>query len=240
MAARILIVDDDAVLRSRLTGYLAGEGYRVTNAGNGAEMRDSIAASPVDLVILDLMMPGEDGLTLTRFLRERSKVGILILTGKSDPVDRVVGLEMGADDYLPKPFELRELLARVRSILRRVASDPAAAAPSDDPAPTMLTFDGWRLDCSRHGLMAPDGREVHVTTAEYKLLEALARNPNRALDRDRLMDAIVGRDWQPFDRSIDLHVSNLRQKIENDPRRPQIIKTVRGAGYMLAARVARE
>jgi DNA-binding response OmpR family regulator len=187
------------------------------------------------------MMPGEDGLTLTRFLRERSKVGILILTGKGDPVDRVVGLEMGADDYLPKPFELRELLARVRSILRRVASDPAATAPSDEAAPTnVLTFDGWRLDCLRHGLMAPDGREVHVTTAEYKLLEALARNPNRALDRDRLMDAIAGRDWQPFDRSIDLHVSNLRQKIESDPRRPQIIKTVRGAGYMLAARVARE
>jgi DNA-binding response OmpR family regulator len=240
MPDRILIVDDDATLRGRLAKYLEGEGFHATTAKDGAEMRDIIAASPVDLIILDLMMPGEDGLTLTRLLRERSKVGILILTGKGDTVDRVVGLEMGADDYLPKPFELRELLARVRSILRRVAgarstgaAEPAAAAGE------VLTFDGWRLDCARHGLAAPDGREVHLTSAEYKLLEALARSPNRALDRDRLMDAVAGRGWQPFDRSIDLHMSNLRHKIEADPKRPRIIKTVRGAGYMLAARVGR-
>jgi DNA-binding response OmpR family regulator len=241
MADRILIVDDDTTLRGRLAKYLEGEGFRATTAKDGAEMRCVMAAEAVDLVILDLQMPGEDGLTLTRFLRERSKVGILILTGKGDTVDRVVGLEMGADDYLPKPFELRELLARVRSILRRV-TESRAAVPAAVPAGggEVLNFDGWRLDCPRRGLTAPDGREVHLTTAEYKLLEALARNPNRALDRDRLMDAIAGRDWQPFDRSVDLHMSNLRHKIEADPKRPRIIKTVRGAGYMLVAPVTRE
>lgn len=242
MSGRILIVDDDATLRARLAKYLESEGFRATAAKDGAEMRRIIAAAPVDLVILDLVMPGEDGLTLTRFLREGSKVGILILTGKGDTVDRVVGLEMGADDYLPKPFELRELLARVRSILRRVADARAAWAATAATANRgdVLTFDGWRLDRARHNLTTPDGSEVDLTTAEYKLLEVLAQNPNRPLDRDRLMDACAGRDWQPLDRSIDLHISNLRRKIETEPKRPRIIKTVRGAGYMLAARVISE
>jgi len=242
MPDHVLIVDDDATLRTRLAKYLTGEGFRATAAKDGAEMRRIMAETAVDLVILDLVMPGEDGLTLTREIRRNSAVGILILTGKGDTVDRVVGLEMGADDYLPKPFELRELLARVRSILRRVASTQAAKSPpmASSPGGDVVTFDGFRLDRGRRSLTAPDGREIHLTTAEYKLLEVLVRNVNKPLDRDRLMDAIVGRDWQPFDRSIDLHISNLRRKIEADPKRPKIIKTVRGAGYVLATRISQE
>jgi DNA-binding response OmpR family regulator len=242
MPGHILIVDDDATLRARLAKYLVGEGFRATTAKDGAEMRRAIAETPIDLVILDLVMPGEDGLTLTRQLRQNPRIGILILTGKGETVDRIVGLEMGADDYLPKPFELRELLARVRSILRRVASTPVAEAPSAAPTTDgdVVSFEGFRLDRGRRCLTDPDGNEVHLTTAEYKLLEALLENVNRALDRDRLMDAIMGRDWQPFDRSIDLHISNLRRKIETDPKKPRIIKTVRGAGYMMTARVVRE
>jgi DNA-binding response OmpR family regulator len=239
MPEHILIVDDDATLRSRLAKYLAGEGFRTTTAKDGADMRRIVADTRVDLVILDLVMPGEDGLTLTRELRQKSRVGILILTGKGDTVDRIVGLEMGADDYLPKPFELRELLARVRSILRRVADTRNSHRPEVSDG-DIVTFEGFKLDRGRRGLTAPDGREIHLTTAEFKLLDALSQNPNRALDRDRLMDATMGRDWQPFDRSVDLHISNLRRKLEVDPRRPRIIKTVRGAGYMLAARISRE
>jgi DNA-binding response OmpR family regulator len=239
MSHHILIIDDDATLRRRLAKYLAGEGFRTSAAADGGEMRRIMAAAPVDLVILDLVMPGEDGLALTRDIRRTSKVGILILTGKGETVDRIVGLEMGADDYLPKPFELRELLARIRSILRRAPTQDAAPAPADSGV-AVIVFDGFRLDCGRRNLRAPDGQDVHLTAAEYKLLEALAQNANRTLDRDRLMDAIVGRDWQPFDRSIDLHISNLRRKIEADPKRPKIIKTVRGAGYILSTRVSVE
>ena len=208
----------------------------------GAELRAQMAEDPVDLVILDLMMPGEDGLSLTRYLRDTSRAGILILTGKGDAVDRIVGLEMGADDYLAKPFELRELLARVRSILRRthagaVAQSPAAepAQPADaGPAERVLSFDRYRLDLLQRRLTDQHGSEVQLTGAEYDLLVAFTSHPNRPLDRDRLLDVVAGRDWQPYDRSIDLHVSHLRKKIEADPKNPAIIKTVRGAGYVLS------
>ena len=245
MSERILIVDDDARLRNRLQAYLEREGYRALALPGGGELRAQMAETPADLVILDLMMPGEDGLSLTRYLRETSGTGILILTGKGEAVDRIVGLEMGADDYLAKPFELRELLARVRSILRRTraSAQPGGAAPGRagpggaGPGGKVLSFDRCRLDLLHRRLTDQDGSEISLTAAEYDLLVAFASHPNRPLDRDRLLDVVAGRDWQPFDRSIDLHVSHLRKKIEADPKNPEIIKTVRGAGYVLSCAV---
>jgi DNA-binding response OmpR family regulator len=231
-------VDDDAILRNRLRKYLQREGFNATALESGAALRDVIGQAPADLVILDLVMPGEDGLSLTRFLRERSDVGILILTGKGDTVDRVVGLEMGADDYLAKPFDLRELLARVRSILRR--RNGARTPVGDNAAAKRLCFDGWTIDMDRRELTAPDGTAVHLTAAEFKLLAAFVERPNRALSRDQLLDAVADREWSPYDRSIDLHISHLRQKIEVDPKNPGLIKTVRGAGYVFAATVTPE
>jgi DNA-binding response OmpR family regulator len=225
----IVVCDDDARLRNRLSAYLEGEGFRVTKADGGEALRRVMAESPADLVILDLVMPGEDGLSLTRFLRAETDVPILILTGKGESVDRIVGLEMGADDYLGKPFVLRELLARVRSILRRskATSRAQAAAPMD-----AIVFDDCRLDLAGHQLFGPDGAEIHLTSVEFKLLVALVDNADRVLNRDQLMDLAGGRDWQPLDRSIDLHISHLRRKIETDPKKPKRIKTIRGEGYM--------
>jgi DNA-binding response OmpR family regulator len=231
----ILIVDDDATLRRRLVRYLNHEGYKATGAHDGQAMRRALEQEPAALVILDLVMPGEDGLSLTRYLRGQSDIGILILTGKGDTVDRVVGLEMGADDYIAKPFDPRELLARVRSILRRQGR--ATQAPAPDSETSLVTFDGWKLDMARRELTSDSGENVHLTSTEFDLLAAFIRHPNRALSRDQLMDAAAGRDWSPFDRSIDLHISHLRRKIEKDPRNPRLIKTLRGAGYIFSADV---
>lgn len=241
MPETILVVDDDARLRNRLRGFLEREGYDAHALPGGAELRAFLNSRPADLVILDLMMPGEDGLSLTRYLRQTSRIGILILTGKGEPVDRVVGLEMGADDYLAKPFNLRELLARVRSITRRMAAReaPSAAAEADPIQEEVLVFDGYRLDIARRCLSRRDGSEVFLTGAEFNLLVALARRPGRPLSRDQLLDEVGGRSWQPNDRSIDLHVSHLRKKLEDRPRRPSIIKTVRGIGYMFSRPVER-
>lgn len=234
MSQHIVIVDDEEAIRKRLAQYLKKEGYRTTAAADGTELRALVDSDSIDLVILDLMMPGEDGLSLTRYLREQTEVGILILTGKGDAVDRVVGLEMGADDYLAKPFDLRELLARVRSILRRAAPKPdaSAASPAAEPSNT-YRFGRWSLDTDRMEL-SEDGAAHHLTTAEYKLLAALVENAGRPLNRDRLLDVLSGRDWSPYDRSIDIHISNLRKKIEDNPKKPAFIKTVRGAGYVFA------
>lgn len=231
----ILVVDDDATLRKRLVRYLAKEGYRVTGAPDGQAMRRALDEAPAALVILDLVMPGEDGLSLTRYLRGQSDIGILILTGKGDTIDRVVGLEMGADDYIAKPFDPRELLARVRSILRRRAGTTTPPAPAAEAS--LVTFEGWKLDMARRELTSISGEIVHLTSTEFDLLAAFIRNPNRALSRDQLMDAAAGRDWSPFDRSIDLHISHLRRKIEKDPRNPSMIKTLRGAGYIFTATI---
>lgn len=239
---KILIVDDDERLRRRLAAYLNSQGLDVRDASDGAGMRQALAEDEPDLVILDLVMPGEDGLTLTRYLRERHDLGIIILTGKGDSVDRIVGLEMGADDYVAKPFELRELLARVRSVLRRTGprtEKTAAAATQVKPDSCVLQFGGWALDTTARSLKSAAGEDVHLTAAEFNILMAFAANPNRVLDRDRLMDAAGGRDWQPYDRSIDLHISNLRRKIEPDPKNPRLIKTMRGAGYIFSADVQR-
>lgn len=234
MNQTIFVVDDDAILRNRLGKYLESQGFSVKALSGGPELRSALTGGIPDLVIMDLMMPGEDGLSLTRHLREISDTGILILTGQGETVDKVVGLEMGADDYLAKPFDLRELLARIRSILRRrpAGATPAAPQPAN---PSHISFAGWVIDCSRREVTGPGKKAIDLTSAEFQLLRVLAENAGRALDRDRLLDAIADRDWSPYDRSIDLHISHLRKKLGDDPRRPQLIKTVRGVGYLFAA-----
>jgi two-component system phosphate regulon response regulator OmpR len=231
--ARLLVVDDDPGIRRMLARYFEDEGFRVATAESGRAMFASLESQRADLVLLDLVLPGEDGVAIARELRAKSDIGIIMLTGRGDMVDRVVGLEVGADDYMAKPFHLREVLARVKSVLRRLR--PAAAGP---PSPaSRLRFAGWCLDRRRRELTAPDGRPVPLTTGEFELLEALATNPGRALDRDRLMDLTKGRDWAAFDRSIDNQVSRLRKKIEPDPRHPTLVKSVRGVGYIFTPEV---
>ncbi|HVC50394.1 MAG TPA: response regulator [Stellaceae bacterium] len=228
-SGHILIVDDQREVCEAIQDYLTGEGYRVSTAGNGSEMRRMLAQSPVDLVILDLMLPGEDGLTLARSLRSESEVGILMLTGRGDLVDRIIGLEMGADDYLPKPFNLRELLARVKSILRRLQSAPAERAV---PARPRLRFAGWEIDLAARVLAAPSGEVVRLTTGEFDLLAVFASHANQVLSRARLMDLARNRETGPLDRTIDVQVGRLRRKLDEDPQNPAMIKTVRGGGYI--------
>jgi two-component system, OmpR family, response regulator len=188
-------------------------------------------------VILDLMLPGEDGLTLARQLREESNVGIIILTGRGETVDRIIGLEMGADDYLPKPFHLRELLARVKSVLRRVSARSGSLADKPASGHSKARFAGWNLDLATRELLGPDGGEVRLTTGEFDLLAAFVRNANQVLSRDRLLDLARNREAGPFDRTIDVQVGRLRRKLEPDPQRPTIIKTVRGTGYIFTPTV---
>jgi two-component system phosphate regulon response regulator OmpR len=234
--AHILVVDDDPRVRTMLSRYFEEEGFRVSLAESGAAMRDRMGSSPADLVLLDLVLPGEDGIALARELRSQSDVGIIMLTGRSDIVDRVVGLEVGADDYISKPFHLREVLARVKTVLRR--TQPAARTPtSSERKEPIFTFDGWRLDVDRRQLTAPNGSDVPLTTGEFNLLCILLHHPGRVLDRDQLMDLTRGREWEAFDRTIDAQVARLRKKIEHDPKNPTIIKSVRGAGYVLTAKV---
>lgn len=230
----ILVVDDQTEICDMIQDYLSSEGYRVSTAHDGAGMRRAIAQSEVDLVILDLMLPGEDGLTLARWLREETSVGIIILTGRGETVDRIIGLEMGADDYLPKPFHLRELLARVKSVLRRVSSRAADKAPVQR---SQTRFAGWRLDLSSWELFSPSGHEVRLTTGEFDLLAAFVNNANQVLTRDRLLDLARNREAGPLDRTIDVQVGRLRRKLEDDPQKPSIIKTVRGTGYIFTPMV---
>src|SRR5438876_339635 len=231
----ILVVDDQREICDLVQEYLAGEGYRVSTAHDGAGMRWVMAQSPVDLVILDLMLPGEDGLTLARSLRQESGIGIIILTGRGETVDRIIGLEMGADDYLPKPFHLRELLARVKSVLRRVQSRTGEGGPQ--PARSRMRFAGWSLDLSSRELLSPGGEEVRLTTGEFDLLAAFVSNANQVLSRDRLLDLARNREAGPFDRTIDVQVGRLRRKLEDDPQNPSLIKTVRGIGYIFTPAV---
>ena len=231
----ILIVDDQQEICEVVQEYLTGEGYRVSVAHDGGEMRRVLGQSPADLVILDLMLPGEDGLTLARALRGESGIGIIILTGRGETVDRIIGLEMGADDYLPKPFHLRELLARVKSVLRRVHS-----RSGDAPAATTRSrarFAGWNLDLSSRELVSPSGEEVRLTTGEFDLLAAFVNNANQVLTRDRLLDLARNREAGPFDRTIDVQVGRLRRKLEDDSQNPNMIKTVRGTGYIFTPTV---
>jgi two-component system OmpR family response regulator len=230
----ILIVDDQQEICDVVQEYLTGEGYRVSAAHDGAGMRRALTQGQVDLVILDLMLPGEDGLTLARSLRSESGIGIIILTGRGETVDRIIGLEMGADDYLPKPFHLRELLARVKAVLRR-AHDRTAETPHSSRS--RVQFAGWNLDLSSRELRSPGGDEVRLTTGEFDLLSAFVNNANQVLSRDRLLDLARNREAGPFDRTIDVQVGRLRRKLEDDPQNPALIKTVRGSGYIFTPSV---
>ena len=225
--ADVLVVDDDADLRHLLSTYLGANGLQVRSAHDGPSMREQLALGLPDLIVLDLMMPGEDGLTLTRWLKARHPIPILMLSARGEEIDRVIGLEVGVDDYLPKPFSPRELLARARALMRRQAAPPAVADPADAP----LRFGPFSLDTTSRTLWR-DGHEVALTTAEFELLQALASRPLRVLSRDTLVDLLKGFERDPFDRSIDNRVTRLRRKIEADPTAPRFIRTVRGEGYL--------
>lgn len=241
LSSRILVVDDAPEIRDLIEFYLSGEGFAVDTANSGVALREVMKRQPVDLVILDLGLPGEDGLSLTRFLREHYDVGIIIVTGKGEVFDRVIGLEVGADDYLSKPFELRELLARVRSVLRRTLNSAPPKSETERVATEeeRLRFAGWQLDLRRRQLFAPDGREVELSTGEFTLLNVFIKHPNHVLSRDTLIDLIHNREAGPFDRSIDVQVGRLRRKIEAEPDKPVLIKSVRGVGYVFTPTVER-
>jgi len=234
---RLLVVDDDAEIVAMVSRYFGNHGFQVTTAADGAAMRNVIESVPVDIILLDLGLPREDGLELTRYLRERWKGAIIIVTGRGESVDRVVGLELGADDYVTKPFDLRELLARVRSVLRRM--QPAAAADVAAAAADDVEFAGFRLAAQARRLSGPDGKEIPLTTGEFDLLQIFLGAPGLVLTRDQLIGRMHGREAGPYDRAIDVQVGRLRRKIEQDPANPELIKSVRGAGYLFAARVKR-
>lgn len=236
MSYHILVVEDDAVTREKLTGYFEREGYRVTAVENGQEMRAVLAQQEVDLVMLDINLPGEDGLLLTRELRARSTVGIILVTGRSDAVDRIVGLEMGADDYVTKPFELRELLVRVKNLLWRI-SLAATATRVAEPLDDAVYFGPWRFDIPRRQL-SKDGVPVRLTKAEYEVLVAFVAHPGRVLSRERILTLISHRGDGPSDRTIDVLIRRLRGKMELDPRDPQLFVTVHGEGYLFAGELA--
>jgi two-component system phosphate regulon response regulator OmpR len=231
---RLLVVDDDASIRSMLREYLEAHAFEVREAGSGTQMRECIEAELPDVVLLDIRLPGEDGLTLARYLRERYDLGIIMVSASGDVIDRVVGLELGADDYIAKPFDPRELLARVKSVLRRLQAKPPAGVPQ--PAPEKVSrqrFGRCELDTDARRLFEADGSEVAMTAMEYDLLRVFLANPNRVLSRDQLLQHTRNREWEPFDRSIDIRIGRLRRKVEPDPAaEPRCIRTVRNAGYM--------
>ena len=233
VAPRLLLVDDEASLREPLADYHVGQGFAVTDLRDAARGRSALLADPFDLVLLDIMMPGEDGLSLCRHLAERG-IPTILLTARSEPLDRIVGLEIGADDYVAKPFEPRELVARIRSVLRRSERTPGPAA--DD---NLYVFEGWTLDPLKQRLTDPEGTLVPISTAEFRLLTAFCDHPRQVLDRDRLLDMVQGREAQLFDRAVDNQVSRLRRKIESDSRNPHFIQTVRGGGYRFGCDVTR-
>ena len=231
----ILIVDDDAELRQMVADYLNDYELRVTGVADGAAMREALAREVVDLVLLDLKLTEEDGMNLARELRETSSVPIIILTGRKDDVDRIMGLELGADDYLTKPFNLRELLARIRAILRRTQAHPVVHV--EGRAAQALRFGGWELDLRSRRLTSGDGDRVELTHAEFALLAAFLGAPERILSREQLLELSRGTDENVFDRSIDVQILRLRRKIETDPSRPKLIRTERGAGYFFNSQV---
>jgi len=234
----ILIVDDHREIRELVSRALLKEGFRVSVAADGRAMHKVLGDSRIDLILLDLMLPGEDGLSLCRVLRAQSNVPIIMLTAKGDEVDRVIGLEMGADDYLPKPFGSRELVARIRAVLRR-GKNTASSARSD-PRPKQYQFDRWRLDTGTRELIRDDGTTLPLSTGEYDLLIAFVERPQRVLSRDQLLDLARGRAASALDRSIDTQVSRLRRKLEQDPSDPKMIKTVWGGGYMFTPAVSHQ
>lgn len=230
--AHILVVEDDPELGPLIAGLLEREGFLTVTATDGRQMDQALKAACFDLVLLDLMLPGEDGLSICRRLRAHTDLPILILTAKKEDIDRIIGLELGADDYLGKPFNPRELIARIRAILRRAVGDPGSQH-------ALLSFDGWQLDTAARTLRR-DGREHMLTSGEYDLLHAFVTHPNRVLPRDWLLEETQDRSSNPFDRSVDVQVSRLRRKLGDDPRAPGLIKTVRNGGYIFSAKVSRQ
>ncbi len=229
----ILVVDDDGQIRQLVSKFLRGNGYRVTVARDSVEMNEALRHAAVDLVVLDLMLPGINGLDICRELRRSSSVPVIMLTAKGDETDRIVGLEVGADDYLPKPFNPRELLARIKAVLRRGAG---TQAERNSPTSRTIVFENWRLDTLRRELHDPQGVLIDLSSGEYDLLITFLEAPNRVLSRDYLMDAARNRTMDAFDRAIDVQVSRLRRKIETGT---EMIKTVRGAGYMFLPHASR-
>ncbi len=229
-AASILVVDDDEEITGLLTAYLSSFGFAAHAAGDAQAMRDHLARHPVDLVVLDIMLPGTDGLALARELRARSAIPIIMLTARGNTFDRVIGLENGADDYMAKPFEPRELVARIQTVMRRSARVPGEAL--DPGRSDVVCFDGWELHREERSLVTPRGVVVPLSNAEYRLLSTFLQMPRRLCSRDQLMEQARGRAMDVFERSIDLLVSRLRQKLSDDAGAPPLIKTVRGAGYL--------
>ncbi|MBC7995437.1 MAG: response regulator [Rhizobacter sp.] len=233
----VLVVDDEPELRSLLSEYFARHGFVVRTAPDAQAARAAIAEAAPDLAILDINMPGENGLSLARWLRDaHPRVGLVMLTTAGESVDRVVGLELGADDYIPKPFEMRELLARIRAVLRRLKASVAAPPVKEEPS-HRVRFGACQLDLEERRLFAADGSEIEISAAEFDLLALFARNPNRPLNRDQIMEQAHNRGWDVFDRSIDLRVMRLRRKIETNPDKPEVLKTVRNVGYVFVPTV---
>ena len=233
----LAIVDDDVDITTLLGNYLTGHGFRVSRLHSGQALMALMASDPPSLVLLDLGLPGEDGFVIARQLREHWRCGLVIVTGRGDAVDKIVGLEIGADDYVTKPFDLRELVARVKAVMRRIESSPAAAPAPQQASATVLRFAGWQLDTAARRLESPQGAVVGLTSGEFDLLSAFAMHPGRVLSRDFLLEQTRGREAAPFDRTIDVQVGRLRKKIEADPEDPQIIKSVRSAGYVFVPAV---
>jgi len=228
----ILVVDDDSSLREMLAEYLGSHGFNVALAADGESMRVELERACPDLVLLDLRLPREDGLSLARFLREHYDVGIIMVTGSGEVVDRIVGLEVGADDYVTKPFDARELLARIKSVLRRMYSRPDGAVATTGPE--HVRIGPCTLDMQGHRLVGPTGAEVPITSMEFDLLKVFVENPGKALSRDRLLTLTKNRGWDPYDRSIDIRVARLRRKLEAGADESSVIRTIRGVGYMFA------
>lgn len=233
-APLVFIAEDDPEIRTLTAQSLVREGFRVETAADGVELWALLDAAQPDLLVLDIMMPGEDGLSICRRWPQRSRAPVIIASARGDDLDRIIGLEVGADDYVPKPFNPRELAARIRAVLRRATprEEPAATAPERG-----FAFEGWRLDPASRTLFDPDGGRVEITAAEFEVLRTLLEAARRIVSRDQLMDALHGRPVDAFDRSIDLHVSRLRRKLRDDPREPRLIRTVRNGGYMFVAAV---
>lgn len=236
----ILVVEDDPDMRETVCMALLRDSYRVQEAEDGRGMRAVLAQSHVDLVILDLVLPGESGLDLARELRSSSDIPLIMLTGKDNVIDKVVGLEIGADDYITKPFYARELVARIGTVLRRSASNTGKAEPvSDEAPPSMIRFGDWKLDLVGQRLTGANGGVVVLTTYEFLVLSALAQHSGKALSRDQIMNLVADREWNPFDRSIDVLIGKIRKKLGDNSRNPEFIRTIRNIGYMFVADVQR-
>ena len=235
-APHIAVVDDEPDITQLLAGYLKSQGFRISELRSGQALMQLMADDPAELVLLDLGLPGEDGFAVARELRARFSCGLVFVTGRGDAIDKVVGLEIGADDYVTKPFDLRELLARIKAVLRRLSPAPAPTPATDQPEPR-LQFEGHTLDPAARSLTGAGGAPVALTGGEFDLLLVFVQNPGRVLSRDFLLEKTRGRDGGPFDRTIDVQVGRLRKKLEADPENPSMIKSVRGAGYLFAPRV---